>query len=110
MTGGACLSPAGETVGAVLGGVDAFEGRRLALAIELLGAPRDAAEIGRGRGPRGTDVLDRDVEQRLEPLLDEVADVVRKQIAVDRQPALEREPDEADRRPPQPVGTAGAGR
>ena len=69
--------------------------------MQLLGEPGDAAEFGGGRRPCGTDVFDRQVEQALEPLLDEVPHVVGQQRTLDVDAAFGREPAEPDRCTPQ---------
>ena len=55
----------------------------------------------------GADELDRHVEHALEPLLDELLHVA---VELEREPALDREPAEADRRAAEPVRVAGAAR
>ena len=46
------------------------------------------------------------VEQRLEPLLHELADLGWEEVPRDRQAAVDREPSEPDRRAAQAVGVA----
>ena len=73
---------------------------------EGLREPGNAAEVAHRSPTRGAHVLDRRLEQALEALLDELADLGLHQLARDREVALGREPAEADRGAPQPVRVA----
>ena len=74
--------------------------------MEALGETGDAPEVGSGRRARGTDELDRHIEQAFQSLLDEVAHIVRQQRPVDPDAALGREPAEPDRGTAEPERVA----
>src|SRR5919198_2716691 len=100
---GLLLRLAGEPVRPVVRRVHAVEGRRFALAVELFGAPGDRGEVWRVRRARRPNVLDGHIEHRFEAFLDEVANIIRQERAVDRQAAFEGKPDEPDRGAAKPV-------
>src|SRR5205823_12990629 len=103
---GAAAALPRQSVGTVVGGVNTLERWRLALGVERFRQPRHTAQVGRRRRLRGPHVLDRDVEQPLEPLLDELANLLVEDRPWDRQPALDRQPAEADRSSAEPIWVA----
>ena len=118
----------GETVRAVESDIGALELLRGGFRGQRPGEVRHGSQLGDAAGAGGPHELDRHVEDALEALEDKVGHVggvvlhvglllheeaevaLHQRTDVDLEPALDRDPAEADRRPPKAVRVTGAGR